>query len=206
MITIGRSAAREHVLLPLEELDRLGIEVRESGRGGDVTFHGPGQLVGYPIVALREERRDAGRYLRDLEDALIRVAAACGVLSAGRLEGLTGVWAGGRKLAAIGVRISSGWIVSHGFALNVHNDLAAFRTIVTCGIRGRGVTSILEETGSRRDVREIAALVAVAVASILGLEPAQASDPGERLAPAGPDPLSFLERGRAETAREGSIR
>jgi lipoyl(octanoyl) transferase len=202
VITLGRSGVRAHVLADEAERLRLGIELRESGRGGDVTYHGPGQLVGYPIVALRGERRDAGRYLRDLEESLIRVAAACGVL-AGRIEGLTGVWADGRKLAAIGVRISSGWIASHGFALNVHNDLTAFRTIVPCGIPDRGVTSILERTGTRLEVREVARLAAPSVAEVLGLVPADAPDPAERLAPARPRPVSSSACALGDRGREG---
>ncbi len=170
VITLGRSARAEHVrITPAERLAR-GIELHESGRGGDVTYHGPGQLVGYPVVALPPERRDAHRYLRDLEDAMIRTARDFGA-EASRRPGLTGVWAGDRKLGSLGVRISSGWIASHGFALNVSTDLSAFEWIVPCGIEGCRATSLEELTGVRHPVREVARRVASRVAEVLGLEP-----------------------------------
>src|SRR5699024_2764276 len=123
----------EHVLLDADERRLLGIELFETGRGGDVTYHGPGQLVGYPIIDLKPDRCDLHRYVRDLEDVLMRTAAELDI-RAGRSPGLTGVWVQTRKLAAIGVRVSSGWITSHGFALNVSTDLAFFDAIVPCGI------------------------------------------------------------------------
>jgi lipoyl(octanoyl) transferase len=181
VITLGRSARRENVLADDAERERLGIEIHESGRGGDVTFHGPGQLVGYPILALGEGRRDAHVYLRDLEEALILTAADYGV-RAERCPGLTGVWVGGRKLAAIGVRIGTGWITSHGFALNVDSDLSGFRTIVPCGLEGRGVTSLAELTGRRFPLREVAATAAARAARVLGFSAAPSEIPSERLA------------------------
>jgi lipoyl(octanoyl) transferase len=146
VITLGvrtRTGA-SHIVAPASELEARGILVRETGRGGDVTYHGPGQLVGYPIFDLRPDRRDVHQYVRDLEEALIRAVATFGV-EAGRLPGLTGVWTGPpggeEKLAAIGVRISR-WITSHGFALNVTTDLSDFALIVPCGIADHGVTSL----------------------------------------------------------------
>jgi len=141
VITLGTGADPEHLLLGEEERKRLGVQVREVGRGGDITYHGPGQLVGYPILDLNPDRKDLHRYLRDLEEVLILALSDFGV-EAERIEGLTGVWVQGAKVAAIGVRVSSGWITSHGFALNVCPDLRYFRAIVPCGIGDRPVTSL----------------------------------------------------------------
>jgi lipoyl(octanoyl) transferase len=146
VITLGTSSRPEHILVDAQERERRGIELFQAGRGGDVTYHGPGQLVGYPILDLKPHRRDLHRYLRDLEEVLIRAAASFG-LEAGRSPGQTGVWTDTGKLAAIGVRVSSGWITSHGFALNVCNDLSFFGTIVPCGIADRDVTSLSAELG-----------------------------------------------------------
>ncbi|HEX5726740.1 MAG TPA: lipoyl(octanoyl) transferase LipB [Longimicrobiaceae bacterium] len=146
VITLGSGSHAEHVLVSPQERAERGIELFETGRGGDVTYHGPGQLVGYPILDLKPDRQDLHRYLRDLEEVLIGTLAEFG-LRGGRKEGLTGVWVEDRKLAAIGVRVSSGWITSHGFALNVSTDLAFFGAIVPCGIREHGVGSISRELG-----------------------------------------------------------
>ncbi|HSJ08219.1 MAG TPA: lipoyl(octanoyl) transferase LipB [Longimicrobiales bacterium] len=146
VITLGTSGSREHVLIDEEQGRLLGIDVFETGRGGDVTYHGPGQLVGYPILDLKPDRCDLHRYVRDLEAILIRAVASFGI-EAGRKTGLTGVWVGDEKIAAIGVRVSSGWITSHGFALNVSTDLSWFDSIVPCGIRQFGVTSMARATG-----------------------------------------------------------
>jgi lipoyl(octanoyl) transferase len=140
VFTLGRNARRENVLFPAQSLRARGFEVVETGRGGDVTYHGPGQVVGYPILDLSPDRRDVHRYVRDLEEVMIRTCADYGI-EAGRVPGLTGAWVGQDKVGAIGVRIAR-WVTSHGFALNVATDLDAFDLIVPCGIRGRGVTSL----------------------------------------------------------------
>jgi lipoyl(octanoyl) transferase len=164
VITLGSDASVAHVLSDEDERRLLGIELFETGRGGDVTYHGPGQLVGYPILDLKPDRKDLHRYLRDLEQVLIDVAAAFGI-TAYRREGLTGVWTDGGKLAAIGVRVSSGWITSHGFALNVSTDLRYFDSIVPCGIQGARVTSLEREVGRAVDMNGVADAVVTALAT-----------------------------------------
>lgn len=156
VITFGvrGDGGRSHLLASAETLAARGVELHDTGRGGDITYHGPGQLVGYPIVDLRPDRCDVHRYVRDLEDVLIRTASDYGI-DATRIDGLTGVWVGNDKLAAIGVRIGR-WITSHGFALNVTTNLDYFNLIVPCGLAGRGVTSIERLTGRRVDVDEVA--------------------------------------------------
>jgi len=154
VLTLGvrGDGGRSHILASGDELALRHIEVFETGRGGDITYHGPGQIVGYPIIDLDPDRRDVHKYVRDLEEVLIRVAADYGIV-AGRVQGLTGVWVGDEKLAAIGVRIQR-WVTSHGFALNHTTDLSHFDLIVPCGIADRGVTSLarLGCTASRAEV------------------------------------------------------
>ena len=142
VLTLGvrGDGGRSHILASAETLALRGIEVHETGRGGDITYHGPGQIVGYPIVDLQPDRCDVHRYIRDLEEVLIRTVGALGV-EATRVPGRTGVWVGRDKVAAIGVRISR-WVTSHGFALNVTSDVEYFNLIVPCGIPDRGVTSL----------------------------------------------------------------
>ena len=142
VITRGSGAreSNDHVLVDRSTLDAEAIDIVDTGRGGDVTYHGPGQLIGYPILDLKPDRCDVRRYVRDLEEVMIRTAAAFGIV-AGRVNGLTGVWVGEAKLGAIGVRISR-WITSHGFAFNVSPDLSRFEMIVPCGIVDKGVTSL----------------------------------------------------------------
>ncbi len=140
VITLGRNARDDDVLLGAETLGARGFTVERTNRGGQVTYHGPGQLVGYPIIDLKPDRRDVGRYLRDLENLLIRALDRFGI-TAGRRTGLTGVWVGEEKIAAIGVHLSR-WVTTHGFALNVTTDLSHFDFIVPCGLRGPRVTSM----------------------------------------------------------------
>ena len=167
VITLGSTSDPAHVLAGASDRAQLGIELFETGRGGDVTYHGPGQLVGYPILALEEERRDLHRYLRDLEGALIDALARLAIRSE-RRSGLTGVWTAAGKIAAIGVRVSSGWITSHGFALNVSTDLRYFETIVPCGIVDCTVTSVERELARAVDPSEIQQVVAESLAARLG--------------------------------------
>jgi lipoyl(octanoyl) transferase len=147
VITLGvrGDGGRSHIVATEERLATLGVEVSETGRGGDVTYHGPGQIVGYPILDLHPDRCDVHHYVRDVEDVMIRTCADYGI-EARRIEGLTGAWVGDRKIGAIGVRISR-WITSHGFAFNVNTDLDAFNLIVPCGIADRGVTSLQDLLG-----------------------------------------------------------
>jgi len=158
VFTLGRGADANNILADQDQLQTNSVEVHETGRGGDVTYHGPGQLVGYPIINLKPDRCDVHRYVRDLEEVLIRTIADFGI-KGGRIEGLTGVWVGNEKIAAIGVRIAR-WITSHGFALNVNTDLKFFQMIVPCGITDKGVTSISRLLGYDADLREVAATAA----------------------------------------------
>lgn len=170
VITLGTSAHAEHILLDENERKLLGIELHETGRGGDVTYHGPGQLVGYPILDLKPDRCDLHRYIRDLEEVLIRSLGEFGV-EADRKAGLTGVWVGEEKIAAIGVRVSSGWITSHGFALNVFTDLGFFGSIVPCGIREYGVTSIERVTGEPISLDRVMDCITQEFAEVFEREP-----------------------------------
>lgn len=147
VITLGRNAHKENLLLPEPLLRARGIEVYYVERGGDVTYHGPGQVVGYPILHLERYKRDIGWYMRSLEEVIIQ-AIAHWKLAGTRLPGLTGVWLTPppRKIAAMGVKLSR-WVSMHGFALNVNTDLSAFNLIVPCGIRDKAVTSIAQELG-----------------------------------------------------------
>jgi lipoyl(octanoyl) transferase len=165
VITLGTAAHAEHVLLDAAARAARGIELFETGRGGDVTYHGPGQLVGYPIIDLKPDRCDLHRYLRDIEEVLIRVLAGYGV-AADRVAGMTGVWVGGDKIAAIGVRVSSGWITSHGFAFNVATDLDYFSTIVPCGLSRQGVTSLERVLGAAPPAAEVRRAVAERFAEV----------------------------------------
>jgi lipoyl(octanoyl) transferase len=173
VITLGVRARNDHshILASAEMLSAAGVELHEAGRGGDVTYHGPGQLVGYPILDLRPDRCDVHRYVRDLEEVLIGTAATFGIAS-GRIAGLTGTWVGRDKLAAIGVRISR-WITSHGFAFNVSTNLSHFDLIVPCGITDKGVTSLLRLTGTSVPMRRVQDAVIHAMAGVFGRTPVE---------------------------------
>jgi lipoyl(octanoyl) transferase len=166
VITLGRNGHLENLLASDEVLDRAGISFYPTDRGGDVTYHGPGQLVGYPILDLREWKRDVGAYVRGIEQALIDTLAEYGI-AAGRIPKLTGVWVGERKIAAIGVHISR-WVTSHGFALNVTTDLSYFQYIVPCGLT-KPVTS-MEQLGVRAELDEVGRRFAVHFGRIFDCE------------------------------------
>ena len=170
VVTVGVGARRslKNLLVSESVLRESGVELHQAPRGGDVTYHGPGQLVGYPILDLRPDRCDVHRYVRDLEEVLIRTAGAFGV-QASRDSGLTGIWVGNDKLAAIGVRVSR-WVTSHGFALNISTDLGYFDLIRPCGIEGRGVTSLARLTGVPVQIGEVTTVLIEAFETVFGLD------------------------------------
>ncbi len=171
VFTLGRRAEYAHIVGSEAQLAARGIEVFETGRGGDVTYHGPGQIVGYPIVDLRPERKDVRRYVHDLEQVMIDVCAEFG-LSAGRVDGLIGCWIDNqRKIGAIGVRISK-WVTMHGFAFNVTEEVTdPFSLIVPCGISDRGVTSLERELGRRFPVDDVMDVVEACFRARFGHRP-----------------------------------
>jgi lipoyl(octanoyl) transferase len=175
VITVGvkGDGGRSNIVATDVRLAELGIDVCETGRGGDVTYHGPGQIVGYPIIDLKPDRCDVHRYVRDLEEVMIRVCGDYGV-RAGRITGLTGTWIGGEKIGAIGVRISR-WITSHGFAFNVNTDLQHFGLIVPCGITDRGVTSIQKVLGREVPIHEAEDRLVQHFAELFAREPIESS-------------------------------
>ena len=165
VITLGSSSDEAHVLVDEQERERMAIELFEVGRGGDVTYHGPGQVIGYPVLDLKPDRKDLHAYLRDLEKVLIKVAHEVGV-KAERRPSDTGVWTESGKLASIGVRVSSGWITSHGVALNVNSQLNYFDAIVPCGLEGESVTSLEQELGHGLEVGEVSEILANQFANV----------------------------------------
>ena len=186
VITLGRTSKDRHLLASKETLADRGVELFEVERGGDVTFHGPGQLVGYPIIDLKRHTQDLHWYLRQVEEALIRALGQLGIAGE-RNEGLTGVWTRGpagaplhepRKIASIGVHARD-WVTWHGFALNVHTDLRYFELIVPCGIEHVAMTSVARETGGMIvTVTDVGRLTAAAFADVFGL----AAVPGDAAA------------------------
>jgi len=168
--TLGRNASGADVLASPDWLAAHGFEVVECDRGGQVTYHGPGQLVGYPVINLSPDRRDLRRYVRDLEEVLIRTLAEYGVAAA-RREGqeYVGIWVGEAKIASLGVHLSR-WITTHGFALNVTTDLGLFAGIIPCGLSQVRMTSIAVETGRTPELAEVAARAAVHFGEVFGRE------------------------------------
>ena len=168
VITMGRNAKPENLLSTPLELQKVGIEVVESDRGGDVTFHGPGQLIGYPILNLGNIRRDVVWYVRTLEEAIIRTAHDCGV-PAVRVPGCPGVWVNNAKVASLGIHISR-WVTSHGFALNLNTDLNFFQHIIPCGIASCPVISFQQCLGKPLDRYVVEKYLVQHLANLLGVE------------------------------------
>src|SRR5882672_5850799 len=164
VITQGRNGKREHLLASEHVLRQKGVEFHATDRGGDITYHGPGQIVGYPILHLGEGRRDVRKYVTGLEEVLIRTVAQYGI-AAERVDGKRGIWVGNEKIAAIGVRIAR-WVTSHGFALNVNTNLDHFRLITPCGLSGTGVTSMARLNGREIPIGEVREIVTAKFAEI----------------------------------------
>jgi lipoyl(octanoyl) transferase len=172
VVTLGKNSGldgADNLKRTPQELTAIGIELHRSSRGGDVTYHGPGQIVGYPIVKLRDGEKDIRRFIWNLEEVLIRTCAEYEVVAC-RVDGLRGVWVGNDKVAAIGVRVAR-WTTMHGFALNVSTDLAHFAAIVPCGIRGRGVTSLAALLGRAPQMVEVEDHLARHCSQVLNREP-----------------------------------
>ncbi len=177
VITRGRRGGEEFLLAGEKELSRRGIELRDTRRGGDVTYHGPGQLVGYPVFDLTAADRSVHGHIRRLEEVLIDVLARYEI-QAGRIEGLTGVWVGDEKIAAIGIAVTR-WVTYHGFALNVNTDLSHFGLIVPCGIADRGVTSLAALLGRSVEMGEVAAVVVECFQTVFGFQTTDALSPAQ---------------------------
>jgi lipoyl(octanoyl) transferase len=168
VITLGRGGKLDHLLASPQILQAHGVRFFETTRGGDITYHGPGQIVGYPILHLGEGKRDVRKYVTNLEEVLIRTVAEYGITAA-RIEGRRGIWVGNDKIAAIGVRIAR-WVTSHGWALNVNTNLEHFRLITPCGLHGTGVTSIERQLGRAVPLEEVREILAAKFAEIFERE------------------------------------
>jgi lipoyl(octanoyl) transferase len=166
--TLGRATKDGHLLIGAAELERQGIALIEADRGGDITFHGPGQIVGYPILKLSQHGGDVLRYLRMLEETIIVALASYGI-TGGRIPGLTGAWVGDEKIAAIGVKLSASGVTQHGFALNVTTDLRYFQQIIPCGIADKGVTSLERVLGAAPPRAEVEQRVLEAFGAVFGV-------------------------------------
>jgi lipoate-protein ligase B len=181
VITLGRSAEENNILFDEETLKSRGFELHHISRGGDVTYHGPGQLVGYPVIRLDLRGRDIHQYLRNIEEIIIRTIAEFGV-EGRRVEGLTGVWVGDEKIAATGVAVTR-WVTYHGFALNVAPDLEHFNFIVPCGITDKGVTSLQKILGTPPEIATVKKVLAQKAVEVLGFDDSE---------PIGPEALTAL--------------
>ena len=169
--TLGRNASRSDILANPDWLRARGVEVVECDRGGQVTYHGPGQLVGYPILDLSPDRRDLRRYVRDLQEVLVRVLGEVGLSAESRSQSPEiGIWVKGRKIASLGVHVSR-WITTHGFALNVNTDLSYFSSIVPCGLQGVEMTSISQLTGRTMPLEDLADLCVRHLAEVFHRRP-----------------------------------
>jgi lipoyl(octanoyl) transferase len=184
--TIGKGGDENHLLANDEELSKTGAEMFRIDRGGDVTYHGPGQIVGYPILDLNDSVPDIHRYLRNLEEVII-LALRDFRIEGGREEGMTGVWVGGNKVAALGVKVSR-WVTMHGFALNVNTDLSRFDRIIPCGIFHKGVTSLERLLGHPVELSEVRTRLAAAFGGVFGtdMKPASLSELKKLLQPIEP--------------------
>jgi lipoyl(octanoyl) transferase len=172
--TLGKSGSMEHLLVNDQRLKELGVSFYNTNRGGDITFHGPGQIVGYPVLDLEHYGTDLGKYMRNLEEIMIRMLAYYGI-EAGRVKGATGVWldpevpSRARKICAMGVKCSR-WITMHGFALNVNTDLNYFNYIVPCGITDKSVTSMQKELGRAVDINEVSEILKREFENVFGVQ------------------------------------
>ena len=206
--TLGRNAKKENLLISAEQLAARGAQVFEIDRGGDVTYHGPGQLVGYPVLDLAKHRRDIAWYMRCLEEVLIEVAREYG-LEAGRLAGAPGVWVGNDKLAAMGVHISR-WVTSHGFAFNVNTDLRYFDWIVPCGLRDKGVTSLQKLLGRPVEMEEVAGRVVGHFGRVFEVEMVEAAAAPAGVIPSAARNLALPSGGsgarKGESEQDSSLR
>lgn len=182
VVTLGRNSGAANLLVSPRLLEARGVELFETGRGGDATYHGPGQIVGYPILLLQEGERDIKRFVAMLEEIMIRTSRDFGV-EAGRLEGMRGIWVGNAKVGAVGVRVSR-WTTMHGFALNVQSELDGFRLIVPCGLHGKDVTSLEQQTGRRLSLMEIEDRLALHASVVLGRRLVEAPRTAEHHEPA----------------------
>jgi lipoyl(octanoyl) transferase len=184
--TLGKSGDSAHLLKGITELAGINVEFIQSDRGGDITYHGPGQIVGYPILDLGRHFTDIHKYMRSLEEVIIRTCRDFGA-QAGRIDGLTGVWVGDAKICALGVRCSR-WVTMHGFALNVNPDLSYFEHIIPCGIADKGVTSLQKLLNSQVDKEEVKSSIVTHFQQVFNV----IIQPGEML-PELKDDLSYFK-------------